>query len=75
MNTPKEIFVEHKFKTNETIAGAIKLVNGHQLHEAEMICLLRMYNELNGKVVPRPGQTVKIPIWTLGTCLYRISNT
>ena len=75
LETTNTTFINHTFKMNETIDGAIKLINGYQLLPAEMILLREMFNGLNGEVVPRPGQTFKIPIWTLGTCLYKISNT
>jgi hypothetical protein len=75
MNIENQNHYDHKFKSNETISGAIKLYNGYQLHEAEMILLLQYYNELNNNEVPKPGQIVKIPRWTLGTCLYHVTNT
>lgn len=75
MSTSNQNFVEHKFKLNETINGAIKLHNGHQLHPAELEALQQLFNELNNFIVPKPGQVVKIPLWTLGTNLYQISNT
>lgn len=75
MNMSNQNFVEHKFKLNETINGAIKLHNGHQLHPAELEVLQQLYNELNNNTVPKPGQVVKIPLWSIGTNLYHISNT
>lgn len=68
-------FIEHRFKMGETINGAIKFHNGQQLLPSEIECLQLLYNELNNNSVPRPGQVVKIPLWTLGTNLYKISNT
>jgi hypothetical protein len=68
-------FVEHQFKMNETINAAIRYHNGHHLHPAELLVLQELFNELNDFVVPRPGQVVKIPLWTLGTNLYTITNT
>lgn len=77
MNTTTETerYTLHTFKMNETIHMVIKLINGHQLHEAELICLVKLFNELNDNKVPKPGQSFKIPIWTLGTCLYKETNT
>jgi hypothetical protein len=60
MKTSK--FIEHQFKSNETINGAIKLYNGHDLTSDEIKELNSIFHLLNDDMVPRVGQTVKIPI-------------
>ena len=62
MNTPNATFKEHKFKMSETINGAIRLHHDRKLTDEEMATLQQLFNELNQNLVPRPGQTVKIPI-------------
>jgi hypothetical protein len=75
MNTPNPTFVEHKFAQGQTINAAIKLYNGYTLMDVELEVIHRLYNELNNNQVPRPGQVVKIPLWTLGTNLIKYTNT
>jgi hypothetical protein len=52
----------HKFRPSETIDAIIRLKGRHDYTRAELEPLRKMFNELNGNVVPRAGQTFKIPL-------------
>lgn len=55
-------FVLHKFRPSETIDAVIRLLGRHNLSAEEMIPLRAAFDELNGKEVPKPGVTFKIPL-------------
>jgi hypothetical protein len=54
-------YVLHTFRPSETIEAVIRLKNRHNLTKAELTPLVKLFNELNGRVVPRPGLIYKIP--------------
>ena len=54
-------YVLHTFRPTETICGVIRLLGRHNLTKAEMKHLLKAFDDLNGKVVPKQGSTFKIP--------------
>lgn len=60
MSTPN--FIEYRFKSNETINGAIKFHNSHNLSDEILELLQLRFNELNNNIIPKPGQVVKIPL-------------
>ena len=55
-------YVLHCFRPSETIDAVFRLKGRHNLTKEEMLQLRERFNELNGAVVPRPGQTFKIPL-------------
>lgn len=55
-------YVEHKFGPNETIKAIIRRYNHLELTPIIQDKLLAEFNNVNGKHVPKVGQTVKIPI-------------
>ena len=57
----------HKFRPSETIDAVIRLKGRHSYSTSEMLILREAFNELNGKIVPRPGDTFKIPLEGLTT--------
>jgi hypothetical protein len=54
--------VNHMFGSGQTITGAIKLVNGHDLTAAQLKDLNMQFNFLNGNIVPRVGHCMMIPL-------------
>lgn len=56
-------YVHHRFRPSETIDAVIKLKGRHNYSQLELIELRRRFNELNGPIVPRPGDVFKIPIF------------
>lgn len=55
-------YVLHTFRPSETITGVIRLLGRHNLTPGQVNVLLYEFNELNGRVVPKPGMTYKIPM-------------
>lgn len=55
-------FTLHTFRASETIDAVIRLKGRHSYAKEEMSILRRAFDELNGKVVPRPGMQYKIPL-------------
>lgn len=55
-------YIPHSFGANQTIDGAIKLINGHDITPAQLKDLNMQFNFLNDKVVPRVGESMKIPV-------------
>lgn len=54
-------YVLHTFRPTETIDAVIRLLGRHNLSKGEMALLRQSFDDLNGKIVPRPGMTYKIP--------------
>lgn len=52
----------HTFRPTETIDAVIRLKGRHDLTHEELSHLREAFDELNGKIVPRAGQTFKIPL-------------
>ena len=52
----------HKFRATETIDAVMRLLGRHSYTADEMLVLRKRFNELNGAVVPRPGDVYKIPL-------------
>jgi hypothetical protein len=52
----------HTFRPSETIDAVIRLKGRHDLTHEELSKLRTTFDELNGKIVPRQGQTYKIPL-------------
>ena len=55
-------FVLHTFRASETIDAVIRLKGRHRYTKAQMVALRRAFDEMNGKIVPRPGMQYKIPM-------------
>lgn len=55
-------YVLHTFRPSETIDAVMRLLGRHNLTHAELAPLRRAFDELNGKIVPKPGMTYKIPL-------------
>lgn len=55
-------FVLHTFRASETIDAVIRLKGRHSYTKAQMTVLRRAFDDLNGKIVPRPGMQYKIPL-------------
>lgn len=55
-------YVLHKFRPSETIDAVIRLKGRHSYTPEELRLLRVQFNEMNGLVVPRPGDTFKIPL-------------
>jgi hypothetical protein len=58
-------YILHKFRPGETIDAVIGLRGRHNYSPSEIVSLRAAFNELNGVVVPRAGQTFKIPLLDL----------
>jgi hypothetical protein len=56
-------YIEHTFGPGETIQAIIRKYNHQAMTKSMLESLFIKYNELNGMVVPRPGQKVKIPLF------------
>lgn len=54
-------FTLHTFRPSETIEAVIRLNGRHDLTKKQLRHLMVAFDELNGKIVPRPGMTYKIP--------------
>ena len=52
----------HTFRPTETIDAVIRLKGRHSYSNEEMASLRLAFNKLNGRIVPRPGMTYKIPL-------------
>ena len=52
----------HKFRASETIDAVMRLKGRHDYTREEILVLRIRFNELNGLVVPRPGDEYKIPL-------------
>jgi len=60
------MYIIHGVGTNDTIRGAIKKYNRHDLSEEKLLFLIDEFNKLNSFKVPKLGDQVKIPIkWTV----------
>ena len=55
-------FILHKFRASETIDAVIRLKGRHAYTKDEMHHLRRAFDEMNGKIVPKPGMVYKIPL-------------
>lgn len=58
-------YILHKFRPGETIDAVMGLRGRHNYSPQEFKTLRAAFNELNGIVVPRAGQTFKIPLLDL----------
>lgn len=56
-------YIERRFGPGETIKGVIKKVNSHGCTDRMLNILMTTYNELNGEVIPKPGEIAKIPVF------------
>jgi hypothetical protein len=55
-------YTTHVFRPTETIDAVLRLKGRHSLTHEELAYLRVIFNDINGKVVPRPGMTYKIPL-------------
>ena len=55
-------YVYHTFRPTETIDAVLRLLGRHNLTKAELLPLREAFNELNEKIVPKPGMLFKIPL-------------
>lgn len=55
-------YVLHVFRPTETIEAVMRLRGRHNLTKQQLCHLMVAFDELNGKVVPKPGMTYKIPL-------------
>lgn len=55
-------YILHTFRPTETIQAVIRLKGRHNLTQDQLKVLMRAFDELNGKIVPKPGMTYKIPL-------------
>lgn len=54
-------FILHTFRASETIDAVIRLLGRHNYSPDEMVVMRRAFDQLNGKIVPKPGMQYKIP--------------
>ena len=54
--------VLHTFRPTETIDAVIRLKGRHNLTHEELLHLRVAFNAMNGRIVPKPGMTYKIPL-------------
>ena len=54
----------HCFRPSETIEAVLRLKGRHNYTKEELRYLVKVFNELNGEILPRPGMTLKVPILT-----------
>lgn len=52
----------HLFMPGQTVVGAIKLVNKHDVTAEEIKLLIEQFKEINGEVNPKPGMRFLLPI-------------
>lgn len=55
-------YILHTFRPGETIDAVIRLLGRHNYTPEEILALRVRFNELNGLIVPRPGDVFKIPL-------------
>jgi hypothetical protein len=55
-------YILHKFRPSETIDAVLRLKGRHNYTPEDLLVLRKRFNELNGLVVPHPGDTFKIPL-------------
>lgn len=55
-------YTTHTFRPTETIDAVIRLKGRHSLSHSELAYLRVVFDELNGKIVPRAGMSYKIPL-------------
>lgn len=56
------LYVQHRFGLNETLSGVLKKYNSHAASAEQIRLLLERYNALNGRQVPKVGDTRLIPV-------------
>ncbi len=54
-------YVMHCFMPGHTLEGVIRKVVRHDLPKADVLELVRIFNELNGHPIIRPGRSYKVP--------------
>ena len=52
----------YTFKAQDTIIGAIRLLNDFQVTQEEISELMKIYNEVNHLKVAKPGSVFMIPV-------------
>ncbi len=52
----------HCFRPTETIEAVLRLVGRHNYTKEELRYLVKVFNELNGEILPRPGMMLKVPV-------------
>ena len=55
-------YIEHTFRPTETIDAVIRLRGRHDYTQNDLALLRILFNELNGRRVPKAGETFKIPL-------------
>lgn len=55
-------FTLHKFRPTETVDAVMRLLGRHNYTSAELVVLRKRFNELNGAIIPKPGEIFKIPL-------------
>ncbi len=55
-------YVIHTFRPSETIEAVMRLKGRHNLSKQQLRHLMVAFDELNGRTVPKPGMSYKIPL-------------
>lgn len=62
MKIDRQRALPHMFMPGETLSGAIKKLNLYDVSIEETSSLLRIFKEINGESVLKPGMRALIPI-------------
>lgn len=52
----------HLFMPGQTVVGAIKLANRHNVTQDEVKLLIQQFKDINGEINPKPGMRLLLPI-------------
>lgn len=58
----EENYINHTFKPNETVMAILRKYNKYTSDNEVLTNLMKLFHDLNGMHVYKPGMKVKIPI-------------
>ncbi len=54
--------ISHLFMPGQTVVGAIKMVNRHDVNQTETAILIQQFKDINGEINPKAGMRLLLPI-------------